>query len=346
LRESLTVEEPEQGLRLEFRPTTRFSDRLVRQPQHIRVIETERPDNTALVDNDYVVKIHRRLEVGINPAIEMGRFLTEVAGYANTPALLGSVELVEGDQRSAIGVVHAFVAHQGDAWRVTAAYLDRFVEEQRLLKADHGPAESEDQVSYLRYMSQAGRRVAEMHIALASSKEIPEFAPEPASPEDVRRWGDDVMACAGRVLEVLKQRRDTLKEADRSLADQLLAGLVSLPDRLAALLPPACGGLNIRQHGDFHLGQMLVVKDDIFIIDFEGETQLSIAERRSKAPAARDVAGLIRSIDYSTTAAFERALQVAWDEDGKLALALADWRDRATAAFSCSRRRFARSNMS
>ena len=99
LRQSLTVDESEQGLRLEFRPTSRFSDKPIRQPEHIRTIESEQPRSTALVDNDYVVKIYRTLEPGINPEIEMGRFLTDVAGFANTPALLGSVELVEGDER-------------------------------------------------------------------------------------------------------------------------------------------------------------------------------------------------------------------------------------------------------
>ena len=134
-----TVEEEEQGLRLEFRPTSRFSDQPIRQPERIRAVETEQSNSTALVDDDYVVKIYRKLEAGINPEIEMGRFLTDVAGFANTPALLGSVELVEGDSSSAIGVVHAFVANQGDAWTVTAAYLDRFVDEQRLLAASEQP---------------------------------------------------------------------------------------------------------------------------------------------------------------------------------------------------------------
>ena len=63
---------------------------------------------------------------------------------------------------------------------------------------------------------------------------------------------------------------------------------------------------------------MLIVKDDIFIIDFEGEPRRTLEERRRKAPAARDVAGLIRSIDYSATAALERALKAAPDEHGKL----------------------------
>jgi maltose alpha-D-glucosyltransferase/alpha-amylase len=89
------------------------------------------------------VKIYRKLEAGINPEIEMSRFLTEDAEFANTPALLGSCELIEGEQHSSIGVVHAFVANQGDGWTVTSGYLDRFVDEQRLLATGEHPNESE-----------------------------------------------------------------------------------------------------------------------------------------------------------------------------------------------------------
>ncbi|SHG32478.1 maltose alpha-D-glucosyltransferase [Bradyrhizobium erythrophlei] len=331
LRESLTLEE--NGLRLEFRPTSRFSDKPIQPPEHVRAVETEQSNSTALVDNKYVVKVYRKLESGINPEIEVGRFLTEVAGFANTPALLGSVELTEGNSTSAIAIVHTFVENQGDAWTVTSAYLDRFVEEQRLLAASEHPSESEGQTPYLRYMSQIGRRVAEMHLALASSTEFADFVPEPTRSEDVQRWIDDVVARAERVFEVLRQRRDTVREADRPLIDQALAQRDTLHDRLRALIPGTIDGLNIRHHGDFHLGQILIVKDDIFIIDFEGEPRRTQAERRQKAPAARDVAGLIRSIDYSATSAMERALKVAPDEHGKLGAALAEWRERSAAAF-------------
>ena len=179
-------------------------------------------------------------------------------------------------------------------------------------RASEHAGESEEQVPYLRYMSQTGRRVAEMHLALASQPTtLPDFAPEPIRPrgraalDRGRRW-----PARERVFDALKQRRDTLREADRALVDQVLAQRATLRDRLNALLPPDIDGLNIRHHGDFHLGQMLIVKDDIFIIDFEGEPRRPLDERRRKAPAARDVAGLIRSIDYSATAALERALQV------------------------------------
>jgi len=339
LRNALTVEE--RGARLEFRPTSKFSDdKPIIPPEHIRAVEAEQSNSTALVDNDYVVKVYRKLESGINPEIEIGRFLTEVAGFANTPALLGSVELVEGDRKSAIAIVHAFVANQGDAWTVTSAYLDRFVDEQRLLASSQHPGESEEQVPYLRYMAQIGRRVAEMHLALASTDEFADFAPQPTAPADVRRLTEEMLARAERTFDALTQRRDAIKEADRALVDQLLAQRATLRGRLSTLLPPDIDSLNIRHHGDFHLGQILIVRDDIFIIDFEGEPRRPLDERRRKAPAARDVAGLVRSIDYSATAALARALKVGSDEQGKLGAALGEWRDRSTAAFLAAYREF------
>jgi maltose alpha-D-glucosyltransferase / alpha-amylase len=331
LHNALTIEE--QSTRLEFRPTSKHSDRPIKPPQHVRAIETEQSSNVALVDNDYVVKLYRKLESGIHPEIEIGRFLTEVAGFANTPALIGSVELIEGDDRSAIAIVHALVENQGDGWTVTSAYLDRFADEQRLLAGNEHAGESEEQIPYLRYMSQAGRRVAEMHLAFSGNSKCPDFSPEPTTPADVQRWVGDAVARAERLFDALKQRRDMMREADRLLVDRVLAQRDGLHGRLSGLLPPDVDGLNIRHHGDFNLGRLLIVKDDIFIIGFEGEAGRPLSERRRKAPAARDVAGLIRSIDYSATAAMERALKVMPDEHGKLGVALGEWRDRSTAAF-------------
>jgi maltose alpha-D-glucosyltransferase/alpha-amylase len=331
LRNELIVDEG--GARLEFRPTARLLEMPVKPLQHIRAVETEQSNSTSLVDGDYVVKIYRKLQAGINPEIELGRFLTDVAGFTNTPALLGSVELIEGDQQSAIGIVHAFVQNQGDAWTVTAAYLDRFVDEQKLLASGTETTESEEQVPYLRYMSQTGRRVAEMHVALASHAEVPDFKPEPTTADDTRLWTGEILKRAEHVFDSLQQCRAASKESDRALIDQLLAQSDALRGRLLALLPADIDTSKIRHHGDFHLGQMLIVKDDIFIIDFEGEPRRPLEERRRRAPAARDVAGLIRSIDYSATAALERALKVAPDETGKLAAALDSWCERATTAF-------------
>jgi maltose alpha-D-glucosyltransferase/alpha-amylase len=335
LQQSLTI--TENGLRLEFRPTSLLTDKPVRQPESIRSVETGKSNSTALVDGDYCIKVFRKIEAGIHPAIEVGRFLTEQAHFANTPMLLGTVEFVEGNQHSAVATVHTLIQNQGDGWTVTAAYLDRFIEDQRLLAANGNKSESDEEAPYLRLMAQAGRRIAELHMALASNAELATFVPEPVTGEDVRRWTGEAIARADRLLDTLAQR-DAVREADKPFVDRLLAQRDALHDRLSALLPANIGGLNIRLHGDFRLEQMVIVKDDIFIIGFEGDPAFPLAERRRKAPAARDIAAMVRSIDYSVAAALDRALKVAPDEQGKLAAALSQWRDRATAALLTSYR--------
>jgi maltose alpha-D-glucosyltransferase / alpha-amylase len=324
--------------KLEFLPTRRLSQSADVPIQEVRAVDTEQSNTTALVDSHYVVKLFRRLESGVNPEIEIGRFLTDTVAFSNSPPLLGAVELAEDGRRSAVAVVHGFIGNQGDAWTVTSAYLDRFVEEQRLLTAE-AAEHSDEEAAYARRMEQVGRRVAELQLALASRDDVIDFAPEPISAADVRAWRDKILERADRTFDELAQRRSDLREHNRELVDELLSCRGTLADRLGELLPASLDTVKIRHHGDFHLGQMLIVKDDVFIIDFEGEPRRSIEERRRKAPAARDVAGLIRSIDYSATAALERALQSAPDENSKLARALDKWREHSVAAFLAAYRR-------
>jgi maltose alpha-D-glucosyltransferase / alpha-amylase len=320
------------GRRLEFRPGRLLASRSCDSREPVRAIDTEQSNTTALVGNRYVVKLFRRLEPGINPEIEVGRFLTDVAKFDNAPALLGTVELVDADTRSSVAVVHAFVENQGEAWTVTSAYLDRFVEEQRLLAPEEA-VESGELTAYQRLMAQIGKRLAQMQLALASRHDIEDFKPESIAADDVVAWTRGIMKRAGHVREALKKRRDGLTEPDRALVDRLLDDTRSLGERLRQLIPDVTQVLKIRHHGDFHLGQVLTAKDDVYIIDFEGEPRRRVADRRKKAPAARDVAGLIRSIDYSATAALERALKSAPDEHGRIAHALAHWRERSAATF-------------
>src|SRR5262249_46483723 len=152
--------------------------------------------------------------------------------------------------------------------------------------------------------------------------DLPDFSPVPITPDDVHAWTEDMLRRADKVFGELARYRAGFKEADRDLFDEFLTHRGHLSDRLRELIPASVNAVKIRHHGDFHRGQMLIVKDDVVILDFEGEPRRSIQERRRKAPAARDIAGLIRSIDYSATAALERALKLAPDEHGKIALAL------------------------
>src|SRR6202167_1468871 len=117
------------------------------------------------------------------------------------------------------------------------------------------------------------------------------------------------------------------------MIDELLAQQDNLHVRLNELMPPGLRSLNMRLHGDFHLGRVLIVKDDVFFTGFEGDLRRPIEERRRKAPAARDVASMIWSIETSSLAARERALHFVPDEHGRLDAALTEWVDRATTAF-------------
>ena len=185
LRKSSVLQEGD--YRIHFKPTDRLRTIEDRPIENVRAVETEQSNSTALVDDRYVVKIYRKLENGLNPEIEVGRFLTDIAGFSNTPALLGSIELQGPDTESAVAIVHAFVENQGDAWTLTSGALDRFVEDQSLVGAADTTPANDEKSAYQRYMTQTGKRVAEMQIALASRDDIEDFRPAPATPEDTER---------------------------------------------------------------------------------------------------------------------------------------------------------------
>jgi maltose alpha-D-glucosyltransferase/alpha-amylase len=211
---------------------------------------------------------------------------------------------------------------------VTSAHLDRFVEEQRLLNDGDG----EEQPAQLRQMAQIGRRLAELHLALAADTVEAGFAPERATDGDWQRWTEEIIDGFGRALDVLHLYRSSLAEADRPLIEQLASQRATMREMLGRLPPRDAPLALIRHHGNFALRHVLIVKDDVFITGFEGEAGRPMAERRRKMPAGRDVAGLIHSIDAAADAALQRALKVARDDQGRLGLRLGEWRDRAVEA--------------
>jgi maltose alpha-D-glucosyltransferase/alpha-amylase len=318
--------------RLECSPTAAFRQMPPPMVEKVAAPQGDQSNTTVFVNASFVVKILRRVNEGIHPEIEMGRFLLEQTEYRNVPDLLGSVELVEGDKRSALVVAHRFVENQGDAWTVTGAYLGRFIDEQRVLSAS-SPAESDELAAYLQRLRQMARRTAELQSALASRPDIPDFAPEPIAPADIMAWTERLIERASRTFDLVERKQGDLGETERTIADRLLQTRQAIVDHVRQFLPPSISAAKIRHHGDFHLGQILVVKDDAFILDLEGEPGRSLVERRQKAPAARDVAGLIRSIDYSTTAALLNAVNLTADERAILTPKLEIWREHATEAF-------------
>jgi maltose alpha-D-glucosyltransferase / alpha-amylase len=318
--------------KIEFCPTSAIAGTPIEDIKTVAAIGGEQSNSSVMVDNKYVIKLLRRVAPGIHPEIEVGRFLADVAQFKNTPALLGTVELVEAENRSALAVVHAFIQNQGDAWTVTGASLDRLIDEQRLLPND-AVAETPEVASLLQRTRQIGRRTAELHRAFASRDDIEAFAPEPIAAEDSARWTDALLARAQNVFDLLERNPKDLGESAGQLARRLLDQRTAIAGHIEAERHTTFEGVKIRHHGDFHLGQILIAKDDVYILDFEGEPGRSLEERRRKGPPARDVAGFVRSIDYAVSAAIDRAANLGAEERVALSGRIRAWGDRLAAAY-------------
>jgi maltose alpha-D-glucosyltransferase/alpha-amylase len=253
-----------------------------------------------------LLKLFRRLELGVNPDYEVGRFLTERGGFRHTPRVAGSLDCPGHDYEITLAIVQEWVPNQGDGWRHAFDALAEYYERasargtgSRLPDPDAaaviGP--------YLNTVGLLGQRTAEMHLALARGAGDPAFAPEPLTASDVGQVVREVRAEADGATATLRTNLDRLPEAVRPEARRLLEQAPAMLKRLgdpAALRPDAA---KIRCHGDYHLGQVLWADGDFIILDFEGEPTRPIGERRAKQSPLRDVAGMLRSLDYAAYAA-------------------------------------------
>ena len=255
----------------------------------VQRVQGEQSNTSAIVGGAVMLKAYRRLQSGIHPEIEMSQFLLR-AGFANTPKILGAMEYVDTQGTStALAVAHEFVLSQGDGWQVTLTFLKAFLE---------GRFEENPLEIYGRYARILGKRLAELHAALRPDGGDPAFAPEPMTSEELVRLGSDTAASADSILNLLEVSISRMNSAQGD-ARTLLQRRSELLSKIEELARRARPTIKTRIHGDFHLGQVLVVTEDIFIVDLEGETQLPFELRRRKHPQLRDVAGALRSFDYA-----------------------------------------------
>ena len=281
-----------------FRPTPACADIQISPDDQIRWLSAEQSNSSVIVDHKLMLKLFRRLAPGRHPEAEMSRVLTE-RGFANAPALLGEIVHLptEGGQE-VMAVVQAFIPGEGDAWEWTASYIGRAIDELA-----HGEGELGDLLLiYENFARTLGRRLGEMHLVLAQESDDPAFSPAIADETQVERWIARVGGRIGAAFDNLRNQRDTLMEEDRALVDQILPRRDELLGIVERLCQAGRGSLLHRVHGDFHLGQVLVASGDVMIIDFEGEPAQPLAERRAKDSGWRDVAGILRSLDYALAA--------------------------------------------
>jgi len=287
-------------------------------------------NTVVMLDETLFLKAYRQIRPGVNPELEMGRFLTEVAGYPNSVPVLGAIEYESADgSTSTLALLQAYVPNQGDGWNYTLDYLERYLSE---LRSNDGAPRAEEHGAFLALVQILGQRTAELHNALAMRTGDPAFDPEPMAEGELDALRDAVREDARTTLAQLQAGAARLPDAAREDVRRLLAHAPQIDAALARLSLADGPLLRTRYHGDYHLGQVLVARNDFFIIDFEGEPARPLEERRAKHCALRDVAGMLRSFDYARWSALRRAAQNA-DELVRLGAAAARWESHVAAAF-------------
>ena len=269
-----------------------------------QVLPVDSSNSAMIFGGKYFLKLYRKLFRETNPEVDMVAFLTDEGHFANIPAFGGSIVWQHGHTNVTLGMMQRMVPNDKDSWVQTGDYLNDFLYAvpQRIFSVRE---EVFEQVELL------AKRTGEMHCALykpvqESVLSDPAFAPEPFTQE----YRDFLI---GRFEDLLERRYALLIDNYLKLdpqAQRLAWVFMEAKEMIERFIDDfrtrPLGSLRIRIHGDYHLGQVLAVstgdQSDFIMIDFEGEPESSISERKIKHSPLKDVAGMIRSYHYAVSA--------------------------------------------
>ncbi|MEX1055631.1 MAG: phosphotransferase, partial [Rhodothermales bacterium] len=285
--------------------------------QSARLLEGEQSNSAAIVDDKYFVKLYRRLDRGTNPETELLEYLTR-AEFKFTPRLHGRVTFTTNQQPHAMGVLLDALPVQSDGWNYALQVMNRFLDRvHEMSPRPFSPPEAhavdvpgwlEDVAPEILSLARVlGIRTAELHLAL-SRAEDPDMRPIEGTSEDVTNLVERIREEASETRQMLAQHSDKLVDLPRP------AEWEAAFRRLDLLSGRDPGQKRIRVHGDYHLGQVLLADGEFYILDFEGEPARVLEERRKRDFALRDVAGMLRSLEYAALGAYAQRK----DEDGRL----------------------------
>ncbi|RKF12633.1 hypothetical protein D6850_16870 [Roseovarius spongiae] len=319
MRDGQTVMGPQGGVRFEGEGIPPAAQMDTPTP-----LAAEQSNVSIAFGRQVVLKVYRRLRAGPQPDVEVSRHLTRAARFAHAPAWLGSATLEPKDgEATTLAAAFAYAPNRGDAWSHFTSRLDAVVARRA------GPADLAEDAALCRLL---GQRTGGLHRALAAETADHAFAPVPVTRADLAAWTAEALADIDDALGMIAPVARTPGALAAVAGDVMARGPV-LKARIERVASAAPSGLRTRIHGDYHLGQVLVTPDDDFaIIDFEGEPRRDLAARRAKMSPLRDVAGMLRSIDYAARSAVLRAAQSGADPADAAARA-DDWHAAASRAF-------------
>jgi maltose alpha-D-glucosyltransferase / alpha-amylase len=277
----------------------------------------EQSNSSVVYGNRFILKLLRRLYVGINPDLEITEFLT-AREFPYSQQLAGGLCFRDpSGQGMTLGMLNRFVPKAKDAWAYTLDELSRyyhhastFVAEGRSPPPADAPvlnwvqhelpsAASREVGCYVSSAGLLGERTAALHLALSSDHDDEAFAPEPFTPEHLRNLCRAMNHQATENIGLLREHFKALPPGFVPLAKRVLHLEPDIIARFDVLCERGVNACRIRCHGDFHLGQVLHAGGDFVIIDFEGEPAVTPDQRRVKRSPLRDVAGMVRSFDYA-----------------------------------------------
>ncbi|MBC2840190.1 trehalose synthase [Robiginitalea sp. SC105] len=316
--ERILLAEPNDTTRVRYHKSTAFNGTPYESSKFMGL---EQSNTSIIINGKSVIKFFRRIYADKNPDYEMSRFLSERKGYANTPAYQGSLSIMDTDNVNVtIALMQELVPNQGDAWEYMLKELHKIfcnleykgIRVDRLPKLElfqrintrSVPPEIIDWAGLKIFLKleKLARRTAEMHIALGSEFEDTAFTPTHFN-------GDYEVWLKNRLLYMFQNRLNTvennlerLEGQALELAREFLERKNEIRKRFINFDWTRLKGERLRVHGDYHLGQVLVQGDDFFLLDFEGEPESTIRDRKVKQPPLKDIAGIFRSFHYAVYA--------------------------------------------
>jgi len=311
----------------------------------------EQSNTSIIFGGRLILKLFRRLEAGPNPDFEIGRHLTAHHRFNGIPQLAGGIEYEpRGGQRSTLAMLQQMVPNQGDGWKMTADELGRYLEQSSTfheppeettgnpslleLASEDVPAAAREKIGiYLEAAATLGQRTAQLHLALSTPTGDPAFQPEAMTRADLETLAAGLREHANHVFTSLRTSLAALPDEFVDRAALTLGQRGRMLERFRGVERMNTEMVQIRIHGDYHLGQVLWVQNDFVILDFEGEPARPLAERRRKQPALKDVAGMLRSFSYAAYASLLSYTARRPEEYGRLEPWAAFWEKWVSAAF-------------
>ena len=277
------------------------------RPERVRLLLGEQSNSAAIVNDAYFVKLYRHLERGQNPETELLEYLTN-AEFRFVPQLYGTVAFRRIGRSYTMGILQEALPVQSDGWVHASEMMTRFLDRVAGTTPPETPAPGDEKhqvpvwledvaPEMLSLAKQLGVRTAELHLALCRAEEQ-DLAPEPGTQEDVVSLVDRIRSEAALTRKMLAESGENGSQPDSGSWEAGLRRLETLKS-----VPPLES--RIRIHGDYHLGQVLRADGEFFILDFEGEPARSLAARRDRDFAMRDVAGMLRSLEYAVLAGWQ-----------------------------------------